>query len=175
MNHTIDCYSNFKEGGYCQFYCIKDHPNLGFKEFKSKKHAKDAFYIQKQLSIFDLSPKVHSNICKLTFACKDSDISGMTQWGYITEIAKEINYTEDTRTLAEIQILVDSIFDTTKLKFWDCHFSNIGLIKRNGANKIVCIDTGKESFDGYANAWGLSNPGPKCEYCDNYFCNCIEE
>ena len=37
---------------------------------------------------------------------------------------------------------------------------NIGLIKRR-KKKLVCIDTGKESFSGYSNAWGYLDPGPK--------------
>ena len=60
----------------------------------------------------------------------------------------------------------------TGLKFWDCHWYNIGTVKRGRKNKVVCIDTGKESFDGDSNAWGFAEPGPKCCYCEKYQCKC---
>jgi hypothetical protein len=69
---------------------------------------------------------------------------------------------------------VTKIHEKTKLKFWDCHWSNVGVIQRKGRNKVVCIDTGKESFDGCANAWGFADPGPKCSYCLRYQCRCSE-
>lgn len=176
MNYKIDYDSWFQEGGYCQFYPIKDHPHLGFKEFRSQRHAKYAYKIQSQLSLYDLAPMIHSDICRLSFYDKtDNWTPEISDWGYVTEIAKEIKYTSKTSTLKEIQALVDNIFQTTNLKFWDCHFSNIGLIKRLGKLKLVCIDTGKESFDGYSNAWGFANPGPKCCYCNKYQCKCPED
>lgn len=166
----------FCEGGYCQFYPIKHKSSLGFKEFASKKHAKYAYQVQKKLSQYDLAPKLYTSVCKLKF---DQDNSGWipeySNWGFVTEIAKPIKYTTNIRKLRTIQKLVDDIYQKTKLKFWDCHFSNMGLVNRDGATKLVCIDTGKESFDGNSNAWGLTDPGPKCGYCLKYNCQCCEE
>ena len=62
--------------------------------------------------------------------------------------------------------------EKTGLKFWDCHWYNVGLVKRGKVKKVVCIDTGKESFNGMANAWGYNTPGPQCGYCNEYQCNC---
>jgi hypothetical protein len=76
------------------------------------------------------------------------------------------------KRLSEIQNLVNIIHDKTGLKFWDCHYYNIGYVTRNKKSKLVCIDTGKESFDRECNAWGFSEPGPKCNYCKKYQCKC---
>jgi len=170
-----DCHSPIEEGGYCQFYYIKDHSSLGFKEFRSKDYAKFAYSVQKKLAKFDLAPQVYSDICKLEFSTiNDHWLPLSTEWGYVTEIASPVSYTENCRTLRKIQNLVEDIFTISKLKFWDCHFYNLGLIKRGKSKKIVCIDTGRESFDGYSNAWGNPDPGPKCSYCFTYKCKCEE-
>ena len=67
---------------------------------------------------------------------------------------------------------MQNIEKKTKLKFWDCHYYNMGYIKRNNKAKLVCIDTGSESFNRDADAWGMGTPGPKCNYCNKYQCNC---
>jgi hypothetical protein len=74
--------------------------------------------------------------------------------------------------MKEIQSLVEEIYQKTGLKFWDCHWYNVGTVKRHNKRKVVCIDTGKESFDGDSNAWGFADPGPKCSYCNRYKCKC---
>jgi hypothetical protein len=169
-NYLIDNDSWFKEGGYAQLYPILNYDNLAFKEFPSKKKADYARKIQYELSIFDLAPKVISKTIKLEYAKSiEGYIPEQSEWGYITELAQH-----GTVSSVRIQNLVNKIFLKTRLKFWDCHYSNIGYIKRRGKSKVVCIDTGKESFDGRANAWGNPDPGPKCSYCFKYECNCID-
>jgi 5-methylcytosine-specific restriction endonuclease McrA len=98
----------------------------------------------------------------------------ITGWGFVTEKATVITYEDNPRYLHKIQKLVDAIWEKTRLKFWDCHEHNVGYIKRGHAHKLVCIDTGKESFDGNANAWANPDPGPKCSYCEKYECNCSD-
>jgi len=171
-NYEIDYSDWFDEGGCCQVYPIKNHKNLVFKEFRNKKKASEAYSIQKKLSKFDLSPKIYSKICKLNFA-KEKDIIfyDSSDWGYITEYARTCKANSSIK-MEHIQSLVEEIQDKTGLKFWDCHWYNVGLIKRKNKSKVVCIDTGKESFNGNANAWGFSEPGPKCNYCDQYSCEC---
>lgn len=167
-NFVINYLSEFNEGGYCQVYPIKHKKRLVFKEFKNKKKAQEAYKYQKLLSKFDLAPQLYSDICKLEF---DSSIIDPTAWGFVTESATI--YDPATKiSMRDIQILVDNINNKTGLKFWDCHWYNIGMVKRGNTNKVVCIDTGKESFDGYANAWGFAEPGPKCCYCEKYQCKC---
>lgn len=176
MNSYLIDYSDwFDEGGSCQFYPIKNEKNLGFKEFGSKQKAVYAYKIQRKLSRYDLAPKLFTTITKLGFA---KDCNGWTpevsDWGFVTEIAKPVKFSTKNDKLRLIQRLVEDIFEKTKLKFWDCHFDNIGLVKRKNRNKLVCIDTGKESFSGLSNAWGFSDPGPKCSYCEKYQCRCSE-
>lgn len=171
MIYKID-YSNwFEEGGYCQLYPIKDNPSLGFKEFLSKNKALKAHALQKKLSKFDLAPKVFSNISKLEMVDdQDQDFTLVSDWGYVTELAK----TQNKFALKDIQQLVGQIYKKTNLKFWDCHYHNLGWISRGHSKKLVCIDTGTESFNGIANAWGNVDPGPKCSYCLKYKCSCEE-
>jgi hypothetical protein len=171
MIYKIDYSDWFDEGGYCQLYPIKDHPSLGFKEFYSKHKATKAYSTQKKLSKFDLAPRVLSGVCKLEMVDnQDNDFTIISDWGYITELAK----TADKFALKDIQKLVGQIYKKTNLKFWDCHYHNMGLVKRGRTKKLVCIDTGVESFDGLANAWGNADPGPKCGYCKKYDCKCEE-
>jgi len=173
-DYQIDYSDWFDEGGCCQVYPIKDHKHLVFKEFRNKKKASEAYSIQRKLSKFDLAPKVYDKVCKLNFMQKDNIIFyDSSNWGYITECAK-ICQANTKIKMTDIQCLVENIFEKTGLKFWDCHWYNIGLVKRNSQNKVVCIDTGKESFDGHANAWGFSEPGPKCNYCEQYDCECSQ-
>jgi hypothetical protein len=180
MQYLIDYSGWFSEGGYCQVYSIKDEPKLIFKEFRNKKKAKESFAYQKRLSRYDLAPKIYGGICRMNFAPEeDSWIPENTDWGYVVELAKVyasegIHKNKTMITMKDIQDLVEEIHAKTGLKFWDCHWSNIGVVKRNKKKRVVCIDTGKESFSGDCNAWGFADPGPKCGYCNKYQCKCSE-
>jgi len=170
--YLIDCSDWSDEGGYCQVYPIKNQPNLVFKEFKNKKKAAEAHSIQKRLSRFDLAPKIYTDICRLKFVYKDNVyFSDPSNWGFVTELA-ETHDPATKITMKDIQNLVNDIELKTGLKFWDCHWFNVGIIKRDRKNLVVCIDTGKESFDAISNAWGFADPGPKCGYCSRYQCKC---
>ena len=159
------------EGVSVQFYRLIGYKNLGFKEFsgrKGKKKANFACAKQKQLSKLGLAPKVIGNVCKVK--CVDKDMLFLSDWGYITQIAQ----TKEKYSMKEIQSLVDNIKEKAGLKFWDCHDYNIGILKVRGKNKLVCIDTGEESFDRECNAWGFREPGPKCVDCKKYNCDCCD-
>lgn len=172
MKHIIDpdlC----NDGGSAEFYSIIGNPKIGFKQFRSKKWANDAYQKQKLLSKLGLAPKIYGGICKLQF--DPSHIVGLwTNWGYVTEKAKLFDAKIMSKKLKDIQTLVNSIYSKTGLKFWDCHYYNVGYIKRQNKKKLVCIDTGKESFDPECNAWGFGFPGPKCNYCERYRCICTD-
>ena len=173
MRYSIDI-ENFDpshEGGSAEFYSINEDKNLGFKQFRNKQSANSAYKKQKLLSKFGLAPKVYGQICKLPIHNLDWE----TNWGFITEKAKVLPETSMKKRLKEIQSLVENIHKKTKLKFWDCHYWNVGYVKRNNKAKLVCIDTGNESFFGYCNAWGFSEPGPKCNYCNKYQCRCSKD
>lgn len=170
MDYLINNNSWYKEGGYCGLYPILGKRKIAFKEFWNKERAKYAWSVQKKLYKYGLAPKVYTDVCKLKFA-KDIEhwVPENSEWGYVTELAK-VSDSKKIITYKKIQDLVESIYYHTGLKFWDCHYSNIGLIKQ----KLVCIDTGKESFDGRANAWSNVDPGPKCGYCLKFICKCEE-
>jgi hypothetical protein len=159
-----DFYSD--DGGYCTLFRLLNKPLLGFKEFISKSRARYARRIQIKLSKLNLAPKVYSRVCKMGY---EGFFPGKKSgWGYVTELAK----TGSEIKLSKIQKLVDSIYAKTKLKFWDCHWANIGYVIRDRKKQLVCIDTGRESFDGHANYWQNIDPGPKCSYCLKYKCKC---
>jgi hypothetical protein len=171
MKYTIhdDGFGCFEEGGCAEFYWIKEDKTLGFKQFRSKKTATIAYNKQKILSKFDLAPKVVGKITKLKYEWGDD-----TDWGYVTERAKILDENVMKNRLRDIQNLVKTIEEKTKLRFWDCHYWNVGYVKRNNKAKLVCIDTGPESFSSIANAWGMATPGPKCGYCNRYQCCCSD-
>jgi hypothetical protein len=173
--YLIDYSGWFDEGGYCQVYPIKDKPLLVFKEFKNKTKATESRRLQTKLAKHDLAPKIFSRVCRLNFCEEDGwKPDEPSDWGYVTECAK--TYNSNTKiSMQDIQYLVDDIYDKTGLKFWDCHWYNVGLVSRDRSSRLVCIDTGKESFSSLSNAWGFSSPGPKCNYCNRYQCKCSEE
>jgi hypothetical protein len=180
-------------GGYCDFLPIKDCPDLGFKSFKRKDKAQQALCYQKKLARFDLAPIPITDLCKIPYYFDPKILAVWTPketttgWGFVTEKASmldsetiDIDCTKVGQRkytypyLPKIQRLVDHIWQKTKLKFWDCHEHNVGYVERGRKKHFVCIDTGKESFDPDSNAWGFSEPGPKCCYCNRYQCKCLE-
>ena len=171
MKYTIDL-NRWDEGGSAEFYHIKEDKNLGFKQFRNKKFANAAYNKQKLLSRFGLAPKVYGKVCKLP--TQSEYYHGKSGWGYITEKARIADEKIMKKRLREIQSLVQNIEKKTKLKFWDCHYYNMGYVKRNNKAKLVCIDTGSESFNCDADAWGMGTPGPKCTYCNRYQCKCSD-
>lgn len=168
-------------GGQCDYLPIKGYPNLGFKSFAGKSKAISAYTIQKRLAKLELAPQLYSKICKVSYYYDPKILEFWTPsetttgWGFVTERATMIDHSDPKRVpYKKIQDLVYAIQTKTKMKFWDCHENNVGYIKRGRCKKLVCIDTGPESFKGYANAWGFEEPGPKCPYCLKYLCKCSE-
>jgi hypothetical protein len=164
---VIDDLENYSEGGSAEFYYLKNNPDLGFKQFKSKKCALDVYKRQKKLNGFDLAPKLYTDVRRLRWSWHYA-----TGWGFVTEKAIVVEDSIMSKRLKQIQQLVDEIYKKTGWKFWDCHYYNIGYVKRPRRYKLVCIDTGTESFKSDGNAWGNPDPGPKCSYCSKYNCKC---
>jgi len=177
-NYLIDK-SWCNSGGSCDVMPIKDCPDLVFKSFRYKHKAKEAYNNQLKLSKLNLAPKVLSNLCQIAYYFDPKILefwnpkTTTTGWGYITEMAYLLDEQDKPHQL--LQNLVNEIYDKTKLKFWDCHLENVGYIKRKHKKILVCIDTGKESFDSSSDAWGLGKPGPECYYCNGYICSCRED
>lgn len=163
-------------GGSCDVMPIRNHPDLVFKSFKYEHKAKEAYNNQIKLSKLDLAPKVLSKLCQIAYYFDPKILEywnpnkTTTDIGYISEFASLIP--SNKKPLKDIQNLVKEIFNQTNMEFWDCHIENVGYIKRKHKTKLVCIDTGKESFCAYSNAWGFNFPGPQCSYCLKYQCNC---
>jgi len=154
------------EGGCCQVYSIVNKRQLLFKEFKNKKLADFSYKKQLKLSSYNLAPKIFSKVIRTRF----KDLNDITNWGYLTEKVRISN--ESVISIDDIQDLVDNIYRKARIKFWDCHYSNIGYKICAGTKVFLCIDCGKESFENCCNAWGLYNPGPICSYCKKYLCEC---
>jgi hypothetical protein len=173
-NLLIDLSKDYCQGGFCSVFRILGREDIVFKQFDSKKTATESYKNQLILSRFDLAPKIHSKICRLNYAPYGFySVDEPSLWGYVVEKANPVNHTKIT--MKKLQILVESIAEKTSLKFWDCHWYNVGSVKRGKTKKLVCIDTGKESFSGYSNAWGNPDPGPKCSYCNTYECKCEDD
>lgn len=162
-------------GGSCDVMPIRNHPDLVFKSFKYEHKAKEAYNNQIKLSKLDLAPKVLSKLCQIAYYFDPKILDywnpskTTTDIGYISEMAILIN--PNKKPLKDIKKLVEDIFHKTDMKFWDCHIGNVGYIKRNNKRKLVCIDTGQESFNDYSNQnyWRsfvckLNNPGYRCSY-----------
>ena len=163
-------------GSYCDFLPIRGEDHLGFKSFKTKNRALESLDNQLKLAEFNLAPRIATDLCKIPYSYDPQLLKHwnpeetVTSWGYVTEKAMLVDI--DDTPYNKLQSLVDNIRDKTGLKFWDCHWTNIGYIKRGRRKLLVCIDTGAESFTPYCNAWGYEEPGPKCPYCDKYQCYC---
>ena len=148
-------------GTNCDFLPIKDHPHLGFKNFKYKHIAEQYYGIQLKLSKFNLAPQLETEICKIPYYYDREFLNywlpseTATNWGFITH--KALLLDDNEQPTYKLQTLVDTIYDKTGMRFWDCHWNNIGYINKD---ELVCIDTGEESFIELHNAWGYENPGP---------------
>ncbi len=175
-DYLVDTSYMDDSGSYCDFLPIRGEDYLGFKSFKLKSRAKETYEIQKKLSKFNLAPNIVTDVCKIPYSYDPELLkywtpeATVTSWGYVTEKATILDV-EDTPYI-KLQNLVDRIKEKVKMKFWDCHWTNVGYIRRKSKNTLVCIDTGKESFTPYCNAWGFLEPGPKCPYCEKYNCYC---
>ena len=171
-DYLVDTSYMDDSGSYCDFLPIKGEDNLGFKSFKLKARADETYKIQKKLAKFNLAPQIITEVCKIPYSYDPELLKywtpeqTVTSWGYVTEKATMLDI--DDMPYEELENLVNKIREKTGLKFWDCHWTNVGYIN----NRLVCIDTGKESFTPYCNAWGFLEPGPKCPYCNEYQCYC---
>ena len=173
MKYFIDAKTGFiDEGGSAEFYNIDKQKILAFKQFRNKSSAISAWKKQKLLSKYHLAPKVFSKLCKLPII--SDNWREDSNWGFITEKARIVCETIMKKRISQIQELVENIQKKTGLKFWDCHYYNVGYVKRANKSKLVCIDTGPESFLRDCNAWGFNFPGPKCNSCKRYQCICCD-
>ena len=145
------------------FYYGKDN-SVGFKEIGSIAYAEIAIQNQMMLSQYDFAPRVLSELTKIMvpnpFGVGNNKYA-KSGWGYKTEVAAVISGCGNSGVCCEceecdeleevmneeIQRLVNDIFDVVGLEFVDAHIGNVGYIIRDNVKKLVCIDTGIESFN----------------------------
>ena len=142
-DYLVDTSYMDDSGSYCDFLPIKGEDNLGFKSFKLKTRADETYKIQKKLAKFNLAPQIITEVCKIPYSYDPELLKywtpeqTVTSWGYVTEKAVMLDI--DDMPYEELENLVNKIREKTGLKFWDCHWTNVGYIN----NRLVCIDTGK--------------------------------
>jgi len=157
------------EGSRSSFYKLNQR-GKGFKTFLDREDAEYAHAIQSELSLNNLAPKVYSEVGRIRIG------NILSPWGYITEVAKTItphgngcncdkcDMIED-RYVEEIAELQNDI-EEAGYYFCDTHTGNVGFVKRDGYNILVCIDTGRESVEEYDNE--RSEYSCECEQCRKY-------
>ena len=118
-DYLVDTSYMDDSGSYCDFLPIKGEDHLGFKSFKLKARADEAYRIQKKLAKFNLAPQIITEVCKIPYSY-DPDLlkywtpkETVTSWGYVTE--KAILVDIDDTPYNKLQSLVDNIRDKTGL------------------------------------------------------------
>lgn len=135
------------------FYKLKGKRDRGFKTFADKDSADIAHSTQVELSRYNLAPYVYSQVGRV----RKSD-GKLSSWGYITEIAELICCPGNDCRCCDREDIEDHYYDdifylTSEMEeygfnFGDNHAGNVGFVKRDGIDVMVCIDTGDESVVG---------------------------
>jgi hypothetical protein len=141
------------EGSRSRFYSLSGR-RRGFKTFINKSDAEYAYEVQVTLSKYDLAPRVHSEVGRVRMSNGE-----LSRWGYVTERAKLITprgheggchcgRCEDMDEYYSEEIFALKMeLEDLGFYFGDCHIGNVGHIRRNGQDVLVCIDTGRESIE----------------------------
>lgn len=145
----------YRAGAFTSVY--KSNKKM-FKEFPSKSEAIFACDIQQQLSVNHLAPEVRSNVKRIRIRNYNPGEPEyrLSNWGYYTEIAKIVTNHElcdcvfcvrlEFSLAEKLDQLCCDIMGCVGLDFCDCHLGNLGYITRQDQKKLVCIDTGMQSF-----------------------------
>lgn len=161
------------------FYRLNNH-KYGFKSFEEKRLAEFAYRVQKRLADFHLAPRVYGEVGRIRIPI-DNYETELSDWGYITEIAKPMPYcTEeycdndctidsDCKNSYDMRSVVDDL-DAEGLSYVDAHPGNFGFVRRNRVWIPVVIDVGYESYDDID--LDLYGPDPY-DGDEEYDCNCV--
>lgn len=139
------------------FYRLKNRRGAGFKGFESKEEADFAHRVQSKLAEDNLAPRVYSMVGRIMVPDSyDDDEMVLSNWGYVTEIAKSMPVCRDEDCGSECfesgcknSIIIDNIVDCLSeagLEYIDGHRGNFGFVRRNKQWVPVVIDVGSESF-----------------------------
>lgn len=141
-------------GSRSQFYRLVGNKRVGFKEFTSKQHADFSYKIQTGLACDDMAPRVYGEVGRIRHGGE------LTDWGYLTEIAKPMKvcyddeycdgecFDSDCANGIWIKEVVWDLDNKWGLSYVDAHKANFGYIRRNKQSILVPIDFGIESFNG---------------------------
>jgi hypothetical protein len=155
------------------FYRLKDR-RYGFKEFENKSCAIFAHNIQKKLADKNLAPRVYSEVGRIRIPNMNNDSLELSDWGYITEIARTMDDCDDEYCDGECfesdcanSMIIDEVLNNLReegLGYVDHHRGNFGYVRRNKTWVPVVIDVGSESFeyvneDIYGDLWPESGDG----------------
>lgn len=148
MSYALDRYVG--EGCTTSFFRLK-RSRRGFKLFESYESAYVSHYNQIELAQHDLAPRVYSQVGRVR-----TDWNTLSNWGYITEIAKTIVCPGNECECCDRDGLYEDMEDEieelrNKIEelgfYWpDDHAGNVGYVRRNSTDILVCIDTGDESL-----------------------------
>lgn len=138
------------------FYRLNNH-KYGFKSFESKSLAEFAYRVQKRLADNNLAPRVYGEVGRIRVPI-DQYETELSDWGYITEIARSMSYCPDECCCNDCSIdsdckngyIMQSVVDELEnhgLSYVDAHPGNFGFVRRNRVWLPVVIDVGYESFD----------------------------
>lgn len=165
------------------FYRLKNR-KYGFKSFEGKEFAIFAHNVQKKLAEKNLAPRVYSDVGRIRIPdMYDNESFELSDWGYITEIAKTMRDCDDECCDGECfqsdcynGMVIEGVLDDLRnagLGYVDAHRGNFGYVRRNKAWVPVVIDVGSESFDYvdekvYGDFWPDSDEYCGCSDCRRY-------
>ena len=150
-------------GSQNSFYKVKGKP-YGFKSFPNQSLATFAHAVQNYLAPC-LAPKVFGPVCRIripNYFVKPPNYTTITKmvlsnWGYLTEIAKPficqtpecegacLDSGCDCQHYSEIVDLLDNMMEMG-VEYGDAHEDNFGYVIRNRKKILVPIDFGRESI-----------------------------
>lgn len=173
----------YEDAGSRNTFYRLDNRRYGFKSFGSQSLAKFAYRVQKHLADNNLAPRVYGEVGRIRVPV-DQYENLLSDWGYITEIARPMSYcTEgycdndcsmdsDCKNSYDMQYVVNEL-ENHGLSYIDAHPGNFGYIRRNRVWLTVVIDVGYESFDDFDHE--IYGPDPINTYDDvdnSDICNC---
>jgi hypothetical protein len=183
MSSTIYV-GEYKSGGSRNrfYHIVGSQRKYGFKEFQNKELASWSRNVQHELSKVTAAPFVTSEVGRISL-----HKGGLSNWGYVTEVASEIVYCKNNACCCDLYSSVENcpvgkgirrlvdIMNDMGLYFNDGHSGNFGMVKRKSKKIVVLIDTGVEGFHNYdETVWGKvdEEENEYNEYSDE--CDCSE-
>jgi hypothetical protein len=165
MLKSAKYYGEYMDGGSRNSFYAITGSEYGFKSFPSKELAEFAHAVQDNLSKYNLTPLVHSQVGRIRIPqydyvngakTKTDDI--LSDWGYLTEVADPYEcgdeeccgcaYDDNCKNFLRIKnVLI--MASNLGIEYSDSHNGNLGIVVRKKKKFIVIIDLGRESIHDY--------------------------